>query len=152
MCKQRSNERRYGAAIEVCTRPKVPEGSFCARCACEPYACLACRSKRSITQGICQKRWCAECCIDKQGITKQQYANAFGVHRFNRSWSSELRVTARLSFLLPWVLPNDASAFDELCVSSSAAPSGPCPGGSFTHVQLLARSLAVYYLSSVHFD
>ena len=105
LCKQRSNKRRYDAAIEVCTRPKVPEGSFGARCTCEAYACLACRSKRSITQGICQKRWCAECCIDKQGITKQQYVNAFGVHRLNRSWSSELRVTARLCLLWPWTLP-----------------------------------------------
>ena len=84
----------------------LPGKSYCFFCKCEVEDCDKGRNKQYCPSA----RFCFG--HHRTLVTSgDKYANAFGQQQYDPSWNEELRLTARLAFLLNRVPPQDLSSF-----------------------------------------
>ena len=100
---------------------------FCLGCKCEVTDCDKVRDKSHTISG----RWCFG-----HGRTlvsdRKRYANGGGQQFYGSLWGTELRLTARLAFLLRDMMPQGmAAAFDFLQRASQRPPRSLEERGSY---------------------
>ena len=94
--------------FQICVQPSLPERRFCGGCKCEVTDCGKGRDKSHARSG----RWCFT-----HGKTlvcdRKKCASHRGQQVYGQQWNLQLRLTARLSFLLRDMMPQDmTAAFD----------------------------------------
>ena len=125
---------RGRATGPICAQPVVSPHKYCLLCLCESKVCGSARRAR---EG--HRRWCTLCAASRRP-GPHEYANGYGVHSYRKNWDLALKVSARLSFLLRFVWPDDVQAFTDMCKSVDAQP-GACIPGTLAVVLFLGNSL-----------
>ena len=99
-----SNRRQ----MQICDQPRVPGFRFCFGCKCEVTDCDKSRDKSHVSSG----RWCY---VHGNSLVsdRKRYPNNGGQQVYGPRWNLQLRLTARLAFLLRDMMPQDmTAAFD----------------------------------------
>lgn len=94
-----AKNRRHRSGVEGPLCLRVPEGphTLCPFCRCE-------RCQRPRMSGFAgDGRWCHGCAVKVQGEglrakARSSYPNSWGTHRFDPTWSAELKLTAQYAF------------------------------------------------------
>jgi len=112
-CASNKNKRRKsnGSLPNVICREVCVNGTkYCVQCKCELDGCMG--PRHFYTGRFCRVH-------DKTHNTgnKSSFVNRMGVHQMQKSWSSEIRTLARLSFIFdrPLSLPWDIKAWVDFC-------------------------------------
>lgn len=89
--------------IQICVNKPLPGFEYCRWCKCELEDCTR---PRHYSIG---RRWCK---LDRRFLeVGPQYVNQYGDHRFEKGWSVDLRLAAKLGFALMHILPADVVEF-----------------------------------------
>ena len=107
---KKKNPRCERRKIQICDQPHLQFFRFCFACKCEVTDCDRTRDKSHILSG----RWCY---IHGNAFVsdRKRYPNASGQQLYGSRWSSHLRLTARLAFLLQDMIPQDMTAAFDFC-------------------------------------
>ena len=95
---------------QICKQQHMPGMRFCFRCKCEITDCDKCRDKCHVESG----RWCVGH-GKALASDRTRYPNHSGQQVYGHRWSLQLRLTARLAFLLRDMMPQDMTAALDFC-------------------------------------
>ena len=91
-----SQAKRTRCELAVCDQAPLPGGRYCMRCKCEFSECAS--------QRVIARRWCR---THAQTLGAGQYAVPAGLQQYGRDWPLQVKLIARMAFILPYLEPSD---------------------------------------------